>query len=127
VALETIFPGDFSISYDSIAVAFVTGEAIIENERVVESRLFIVDKSVFGMAVGTLINLGIVFTLFKVTDETGTFSDRYVFSLDDLRVAARTLKEFSPLKIFKMDFMVEGHFLKLDRTFEQSFIMTAFC
>jgi hypothetical protein len=127
VALETIFPGDFSISYDSIAVAFVTGEAIIENERVVESRLFIVDKSVFGMAMGTLINLGIVFTLFKVTDETGTFSDRYVFSLDDLRVAARTLKEFSPLKIFKMDFMVEGHFLKLDRTFEQSFIMTAFC
>jgi hypothetical protein len=37
VAFITVFSWNFSISYNRIAVAFVTGELFFENKRVVES------------------------------------------------------------------------------------------
>jgi len=42
VALVTIFSWDFSITKDCVAVAFVTGESVIENKGMVESSGLIV-------------------------------------------------------------------------------------
>jgi len=96
VALVTVFSRNFSITKDSVGVAFVTGETVIENKRVIESCVFIVDKGVFCMAMGTIIYLGIVLAFFEMADEAGAFSDRDVLSLNDLGVAACALEAFPP-------------------------------
>jgi len=91
VALVTVFLRNFSISYDSVAVAFITGETVIENERVIESSGLIVYQSFFCVAMRTIIYLGIMLTLLKMADKTCAFSDSDMLSLDDLRVTACTL------------------------------------
>jgi hypothetical protein len=96
MALITVFFGDFSISQDSVAVTFVTGESFIEDKSMVEPRPFTVDKSAFGVAMRTIIYLRIILTFLKVTDETTAFGNSDMFSLDDLRMTAGTLKALPP-------------------------------
>jgi hypothetical protein len=118
VALVTVFPGDFSISNDSIAVTFVASEIIFKNKGVVESCGFAIDESFFCVAMGAIIYLWIVCTLLEMTDETGALGHRNVFSLDYLGVTACALKAFAPFKVFEMDFVVEGNILKTNLPFQ---------
>jgi hypothetical protein len=117
MALITVFPGDFSISNDCIAVTFVASEISIENKGVVESCGFAIDQSFFCVAMGAIVNLGIVCTYLEMADETGAFGNGNVLSLDYLGVTACALKAFSPFKVFEMDFVVEGNILKTNLSF----------
>jgi hypothetical protein len=73
-----------------------------------------------------VINLGIVFALFEVADETGTLRDCDVLTLHNLRVTARALELFPSLEILEMDLVVEGDLFELHLTLKESFVMASF-
>jgi hypothetical protein len=107
VAFVAVFPWDFPISKNGVAVAFVTREAIVKDQRVIITRRLWANEGFLRVAVVATIDLRIMLAFFEMTDETGALSDGDVFSLHDLRVTACALKLFSSFEIFEMDLMVK--------------------
>lgn len=125
VAFVTVLPGDFTISNNGIAVAFVTGETVIKHQGVVITRRSFPNQHLFSVTVVTVVDLWIVLTLLEMTNKARTFGDGDVFSLDNLGMTACALKPFSSFKIIKMNFVVKGDFVELDQAFKEPFVMAA--
>jgi hypothetical protein len=126
VAFVAVFPGDFAISDNGIAVAFVTGKSIGENQGVIVTRGLGTNEGFLRMTVTAVIDLGILIAFFEMTDKTGTLRDRYMFALNDLRMTARALELFSSFEVFEMDRVVECDIVEHHLAFQESFFMTAF-
>ncbi|MDH5385320.1 MAG: hypothetical protein OEY18_11485 [Candidatus Aminicenantes bacterium] len=125
VAFVTVLPGDFTISNNGIAVAFVTGETVIKHQGVVITKRSFPNQCLFSVTVVTVVDLRIMLTLLEMTNKARTFGNGDVFSLDNLGMAACALKLFSSFEVCKMDFMVKGDFIELHLAFEESFFMAA--
>jgi hypothetical protein len=65
-------------------------------------------------------------TFLEVTDKTGALGNSYVFTLDDLRVAARALEFFPSFEILEMDFVIERDLVKWPLAFQEPFLVAAF-
>jgi hypothetical protein len=125
VTFVTILTRDFAITENGVAVAFITGKPVIEDQSVVISGGKGSHKVFFRVTVAAVIDLGIVLAFFEMTDETGTFRDRDVFTLYDLRVTTGALEFFSSLEILEVDLVVEGDLVEWHLTFQEPFIMTS--
>ena len=95
MAFVTVFPGDFTVPENGVAVAFVARKTFVEHHRVVIPWRLFSGQGIFGMTMIAVIDLGIVFAFFEMADEAGALSDGDVFSLDDLGMTACALKLFS--------------------------------
>ncbi len=78
------------------------------------------------MAVRAFINFGEMLAFFEMANETRTFCDCDVFTLDDLGVTAGALELLSSSEIGKVDFVIENNLFKFDLSFQKPFIMTTF-
>ena len=126
VAFVAVFPWDFPISKNGVAVAFVTREAIVKNQGVVITRRLGPHKGFLCVAVVAVIDLGIMFAFFEMTDETGALGDRDVFPLDDLGMAACALKLFPSFEVLKMDLMVKCDLVEQHLTLQEPFFVATF-
>jgi hypothetical protein len=126
MAFVTVLTRDFAIPENGVAVAFIARKPVIENQSVVIPGRKRPHQSFFCVAVAAVIDLGIMFAFFEMTDETAALRDRDVFTLHDLRVTARALKPFSPLEILEMDLVVECDLVEWHLTFKEPFFMTSF-
>ncbi len=125
VALVAVLVGNAAVADDCVAVAFVAGEAVVENRDVVESGSVLAHQGLFLVAVVAVVDPGIVFALLEVADETGAFGDRDMLPLDDLGVTARALELLSPFRVGQVDLMVENHLVELNLSFEQPLFVAA--
>jgi len=91
MALIAIFSWDFTIAYDGVAVAFITGKTVVKHHRMVITRCRLVGESFFVMTVSAVIDLREMLAFFEMTDEAGAFGHRNVFTLDNLRMTACAL------------------------------------
>jgi hypothetical protein len=78
------------------------------------------------VTVVTVIDLGIVLTFLEVTYKTGALGNGDVFTLDDLRMAARALEFFPSFEILEVDFVIERDLVKWPLAFQEPFVMAAF-
>jgi len=126
VAFETILPWNFPVPDNGVVMAFIATEPIIEDHGVVESGRWWPNENFLRMTVVAVIDPGIMFAFFKMTDETGTLSDGDVLSLNDLGMTACALELFTSFEVFEVDFVVERHFVELDDSFQEPFFVAAF-
>jgi hypothetical protein len=126
VAFVTIFPWDFTVSENGVAVAFVTREAFVKDQAVVIPGRLGAHKGFLCVAVAAGIDLGIMLTFFEMTDETGTLGNSDVFTLNDLGMAACALKLFPSFEILKMDFVVKRDFVEQHLALQKPFFMATF-
>jgi hypothetical protein len=96
MTLVTILPRNFAISEDCVAVAFVAGKSIIEDQGMIITGRHLAHEGFLCVAVAAIIDLRIVFAFFKVTDKTGALRDSDMLSLHDLGVTTCALELFSP-------------------------------
>jgi len=123
VAPVTVLAGHISIAHDGVAVALIAGVTVVENERVVVSRRLLGDKFFPVVAVSAVVDLGVMFAFFEMTDKAAAFGHRDVFSLDNLRVAARALEIFSSFEVFEVNGVVEGDSFEHNLSFEKPFVV----
>lgn len=77
------------------------------------------------MAVRAIARLRVMLALLKVTDEAGALGHGYVFSLDNLRMAACAAEAFATLQVREVNFMVEDNFFEFLPALKKPFIMTS--
>jgi hypothetical protein len=64
--------------------------------------------------------------LLEMADKAGAVSYCYVFTLDDLGMAACAPELFASFQVRKVNFMVKNNFFEFSCPFQKPFIMAAF-
>jgi hypothetical protein len=95
VAFVTVFPGDFTVPENGVAVTFVARKTVIEHHCMVIPWRLSSDQGFFCMTMIAVIDLRVMFAFLEMADEAGTLGDGDVFSLNDLGMTACALKLFS--------------------------------